>query len=94
MHNGEKPLLILDVDNTMLFARFFSDEMRINDIVTYFGEQNVDKNNAKIVKLQMTLHLEIMNGALIDKLGAEHLEISQWVKDNETLQVKHQHTVR
>ena len=33
LHNGEKPVLILDVDNTMVYARFFSEEMSIGDVV-------------------------------------------------------------
>lgn len=87
IHTGEKPLLILDIDNTMLYARFFSDEMRINDIVTYFGDESVAKNNAKVLKLQKTMNLEIINGALIDKLGTEHIEISLWIDNNHDLEV-------
>eukprot|EP01084_Bolivina_argentea_P310952 538179_1 len=84
-HNGNKPLLILDVDNTMLYVRFFSDEMRINDTVTYFGDSHF-RNNGKVLKLQKTLHLEIINGQLIDKLGQEHVEICIWIDDNDTLE--------
>eukprot|EP01084_Bolivina_argentea_P224525 379642_1 len=31
-HNGNKPLLILDVDNTLIYVRFFAEELRINDL--------------------------------------------------------------
>lgn len=87
IHNGEKPLLILDIDNTMLYARFFSDEMRINDIVTYFDNKYVVKNNAKVIEIQKTLNLEIIDGTLIDKIGKESVEISLSIHDNDTLQV-------
>ena len=41
----------------------------------------------QVLKLQKTLDLEIINGALIDKLGKENTEISLWIDNNDTLQV-------
>ena len=43
-HTGEKPLLILDVDNTLLFVRFFSDEIRCGDTLTYFVSDDIERN--------------------------------------------------
>ena len=87
-HNGKKPLLILDVDNTLLYSRFFSEEMRVNDVVTYFFTENVPRNNAMVVRIQKTLTLNMADTHLIDELGSEHLDISLWIDDNKTLCVE------
>ena len=71
LHNGDKPILILDVDNTMVYVRFFSEEMQVNDIVTYFGAESVSKNNGKVVEVRLTLSLDISHNTLIDKVGSE-----------------------
>lgn len=86
-HTGDKPLLILDVDNTMLFSRFFSDEMRIGDVVTYFEDEFVSRDNAKVLKLQLKLHVNITDSALIDALGTEHSEIPIWIDNNDEFKV-------
>ena len=52
-HNGNKPVLALDVDNTLIYVRFFSEEMKIDDVCTYFGVDQVEKNNSKILKSGM-----------------------------------------
>ena len=86
-HNGDKPLLILDVDNTLLYARFFSEEMKIGDIVTYFGDEFVSRDNSKVLKLQLKLHININDCALIDRLGTERTEIPIWIENNDEFQV-------
>merc|ERR1712228_607207 len=58
IHNGKKPVLVLDVDNTMVYVRFFSEEMQIGDIVTYFSSESVQKNNGKVTEIRLTLNLE------------------------------------
>eukprot|EP01084_Bolivina_argentea_P085841 155158_1 len=85
IHNGKKPLLVLDVDNTMIFARFFCDEMRIGDILTYFSSNAVPRNNAKVLQLQQTLTLTITNNEIIDVLGAETIKHFEWINDNNEL---------
>merc|ERR1712032_16501 len=62
-HNGQssKQLLILDIDNTLIYVRFFSEECQIGDVCTYFHDGSPSKGNAKIIKLRLTLSLEITN---------------------------------
>ena len=84
-HNGVKPLLVMDVDNTMICARFFCDEMRVGDIVTYFSSIAVPRENAKVVQLQQTLTLIIMNNELIDVLGTEMIKHNIWITENAEL---------
>ena len=84
-HNGDKPLLILDVDNTMIAARFFSDEMRIGDTLTYFCSEAVPRDNATVIQLQQTLTLTIINSEIIDALGVETIKHAIWIDDNSQL---------
>eukprot|EP01084_Bolivina_argentea_P127052 224775_1 len=84
-HNGDKPLLILDVDNTILYVRFFSEELRINDICTYFSSPSVKKNNSKVIKIRLTLSLSIQNNTIIDLMDKERMDYFQWVSTNEEL---------
>ena len=88
VHNGDKPLLILDVDNTLLYARFFSEEMKIDDVVTYFKDGNETEPNAKVIKLQVALTLSVIDERLVSKLGSESTEVSVWLQNNNTLRVK------
>eukprot|EP01084_Bolivina_argentea_P252080 423032_1 len=85
LHNGDKAILILDVDNTMVYVRFFSEEMQIGDIVTYFASESVTKNNGKIGEVRLTLSLDISNNTLIDKLGSERMICNYWATTNELL---------
>lgn len=86
-HNGKKPLLVLDVDNTMLYVRFFSEEMSIGDIVTYFLNDEVERNNARVIEIEISLWLEVTDNELIDELGEERILYSYYVKDNDALKV-------
>ena len=88
VHNGDKPVLILDVDNTMVYARFFSEEMCIGDVVTYFSSESVHKNNGKVLEVRLTLRLEISDNVLIDKVGSERMDYEYWAKNNELLKVQ------
>ena len=91
VHNGAKPLLILDVDNTLLFARYFSEEMRINDRVTYFKNEEVTKPNATVTKLHITLTLSVIDERLMSAInikGAESTEHPVWVSNNKSLKVQ------
>lgn len=87
IHNGDKPVLVLDVDNTMVYVRFFSEEMQIGDVVTYFASESVTKNNGKILQVRLTLSLEISNNTLIDKIGSERMDHDYWATSNELLKV-------
>lgn len=88
VHNGDKPVLILDVDNTMVYARFFSEEMCIGDVVTYFSSESVHKNNGKVLEVRLTLRLEVSDNVLIDKVGSERMDYEYWAKNNELLKVE------
>ena len=80
-HNGEKPLLILDVDNTMLFVRFFSDEMKCGDTVTYFENDEVERNNAIVTQMRLTLTLEVDNDDLFEEIGSEIVQCFHFISD-------------
>ena len=56
--------------------------------MTYFESDNVEKDNAKVLKIKQTLSLDISNSQLIDKLGAETTKHSFWVKNNVDLKVQ------
>eukprot|EP01083_Nonionella_stella_P269176 910479_1 len=88
-HNGDKPLLILDVDNTILYVRFFSEELRINDICTYFSSPSVQKNNSKVIKIRLTLSLSIQNNTIIDRIHKERMDHFHWASTNKELQNYH-----
>eukprot|EP01083_Nonionella_stella_P174067 602352_1 len=88
-HNGDKPLLILDVDNTLLYVRFFSEELRINDICTYFSSPSVQKNNSKVIKIRLTLSLSIQNNTIIDRIHKERMDHFHWASTNKELQNYH-----
>eukprot|EP01084_Bolivina_argentea_P072212 131164_1 len=64
--NINKPLLILDVDNTLIYVRYFSSEMEIGDLVTFFKTNSkINQNNAKVIQLKQTLTLQITNNQFI-----------------------------
>eukprot|EP01084_Bolivina_argentea_P072211 131163_1 len=64
--NKNKPLLILDVDNTLIYVRYFSSEMEIGDLVTFFKTNSkINQNNAKVIQLKQTLTLQITNNQFI-----------------------------
>ena len=81
IHNGNKICLILDVDNTMLFVRFFSDEININDNVTYYINDDITDSNAIVTEIRVTLELEINDNILMDTIGDECLKYDFWCND-------------
>eukprot|EP01083_Nonionella_stella_P010655 30298_1 len=81
---NDKPLLILDVDNTLIHVRYFSDEMEIGDLVTYFQTNSINnQDNAKVIELKETLTLQITNNKLMDKFGCEQKEHTFWIQEND-----------
>ena len=81
-HDGTKPLLILDVDNTMLFVRFFSDEMKVGDTLTYFENDEVERNNARVTEIRLTMTLEVDNDELLEQLGSEVIQHYHFISDH------------
>ena len=45
--DNDKPLLILDIDNTILFVRFFADEIAVDDDIHYFEESKGDDDGGE-----------------------------------------------
>ena len=86
VHNGKKPLLVLDVDNTLIFVRYMCEEMRIGDICTYFYRKAVPRDNAMVLQLQVTLTLAVTDRAAMDALNIRMLEQSVWTDSNEQLE--------
>eukprot|EP01083_Nonionella_stella_P186367 681990_1 len=92
-HNGNKPLLILDVDHTLLYVRFFSEELQINDICTYFTSTSVQKNNSTVIKIRLTLSLIIQNNTIIDIMDKERMDHVIYISTNEELRSYHNNDV-
>ncbi len=76
----------------MLFVRFFSDEMRCGDTVTYFASDEVERNNATVVSMQFRLTLHVTDNSLLDELGAETLLHSISISDESQVASNARHT--
>ena len=79
--SSDRPLLVLDVDNTMISVRYFSDEMEIGDLVTYFEDdpQRNYEHNAKVIALRLALTLQITSNEMVDQHGSERIVHRLWV---------------
>ena len=82
IHNTDKPLLILDIDNTILFVRFFADEISVDDDIHYF-DKPIDSNNSNeddiacegiVTAIWYNLRLEFRDDDIIDELGTDIIE--------------------
>eukprot|EP01084_Bolivina_argentea_P084227 152377_1 len=83
--SDDKPLLVLDIDNTLIYVRYFSDEMEIGDMVTFFEGDNCsinNSNNARVIGLEETVILQLTNSELIDIYNSEIIEYSLWIYDS------------
>ncbi len=63
-----KPTVVLDIDHTILFVRFFADEIALKDNVTF------DEKPAIVITLYYSLTLHLLDNHAIDFYGNDTIE--------------------
>ena len=71
--SSTKPLIVLDIDNTILFVRYFGDEICVDDAITYY-HNGIEETSGIVTSVWYRLSLKLSDDDLIDEFGTDLIE--------------------